>query len=53
MDTDLIDFYNSNNAPAFENFHGFAEAFTPQDMGALNRVLFDHILNDWRDVVTR
>lgn len=51
VDTDLLDFYNSNGAPAFENSHGFMEAFVPQDRPALRRVLFDHILNDWRDVI--
>lgn len=51
VDTDLFDFYNSNNAPAFENSHGFMEAMVPQDRAALRGVLFDHILNDWRDVI--
>lgn len=51
VDTDLFDFYNSNGAPAFENSHGFMGAFVPQDRVALRRVLFDHILNDWRDVI--
>ncbi|NIJ79269.1 alpha/beta fold hydrolase [Xanthomonas cannabis] len=51
VDTDLFDFYNSKGAPAFENSHAFMEDFVPQDRGALRRVLFDHILNDWRDVI--
>lgn len=51
VDTDLFDFYNSDGAPAFENSHGFMEAMVPQDRVALRRVLFDHILNDWRDVI--
>lgn len=51
VDTDLFDFYHSNGAPAFANSHGFMGDFVPQDRVALRRVLFDHILNDWRDVI--
>lgn len=51
VDTDLFDFYNSNGAPAFGNSRAFSEEFAPQNRVALRRVLFDHILNDWRDVI--
>jgi len=51
VDTDLLDFYHSKGAPAFENSHSLMEALVPQDREALRRVLFDHILNDWRDVI--
>lgn len=51
VDTDLFDFYTTEGAPAFENSHTFMEVFVPQDRPALRRVLFDHILNDWRDVI--
>ncbi|MEQ9969478.1 alpha/beta hydrolase [Pectobacterium carotovorum] len=50
VNTDIFDFYTIVGAPAFENSHKFAEEFVPSDMAALQHVLFDHILNDWRDV---
>ncbi|MVT07823.1 alpha/beta fold hydrolase [Chitinophaga tropicalis] len=52
VDTDIFDFYNVEGAPAFENSHLFAEEFVPPDMESLKHVLFDHILNDWRDVIS-
>jgi len=51
VDTDLMNFYTAAGAPAFENSHSFAEEMVPPDMEALKQVLFDHILNDWRDVL--
>lgn len=53
VNTDIFDFYNVNGAPAFENSHHFGEEMLPPDMEALEHVLFDHILNDWRDVIAR
>ncbi|GKW23648.1 hypothetical protein PEC311524_12420 [Pectobacterium carotovorum subsp. carotovorum] len=50
VNTDIFDFYTIVGAPTFENSHKFAEEFVPADMAALQHVLFDHILNDWRDV---
>ncbi len=52
VNTDIFDFYTVIGAPAFENSHSFAEQFVPPDVAALRHVLFDHILNDWRDVLT-
>lgn len=53
VNTDIFDFYTVVSAPAFENSHSFAEELVPPDMDALQHVLFDHILNDWRDVLQR
>ncbi|WP_313104958.1 alpha/beta fold hydrolase [Pseudescherichia vulneris] len=53
VNTDIMDFYTVTGAPAFENSHTFAEEMVPPDMAALELVLFDHILNDWRDVLTQ
>jgi non-heme chloroperoxidase len=53
VNTDIFDFYTVENAPAFENSHTFAAEFAPKDMDALQLVLFDHILNDWRDILTQ
>lgn len=52
VNTDLFDFYTTEGAPAFADSHTFAAEFAPKDMEALKRVLFDHILNDWRDIFT-
>lgn len=52
VNTDIFDFYTVAGAPAFENSFAFAEEFVPHDLPALQHVLFDHILNDWRDVLS-
>ncbi|SEQ68263.1 alpha/beta fold hydrolase [Basfia succiniciproducens] len=49
--TDIFDFYNTVNAPAFENSMALCDQVCPHDKDALEQVLFDHILNDWRDVL--
>ena len=51
VDTDVFDFYKADGVPAFENSHLFAEECVPPDMDALGHILFDHIKNDWRDVL--
>lgn len=50
VNTDIHDFYTVVGAPAFENSHSLYEQFVPPDMAALELVLFDHIMNDWRDI---
>ncbi|MCD9007136.1 alpha/beta hydrolase [Luteimonas sp. XNQY3] len=39
------------DSPYFVNSEGFANAVIQNDPEAMGRVLFDHITNDWRDVV--
>ncbi|MEJ8859259.1 hypothetical protein WKW79_32155 [Variovorax robiniae] len=39
------------DSPYFENSQRFASAFIKSDPKAMGRVLFDHTVNDWRDVV--
>lgn len=39
------------DSPAFANSQSFANAFIKSDPEAMGRVLFDHVTNDWRDVV--
>lgn len=46
-----IERYRLTDAPAFANSESFANAFVQNDPAALSRVLFDHVTNDWRDVV--
>lgn len=52
VNTDLFNFYNTVDAPSFENSQFLCDAVSPHDKEALERVQFDHILNDWRDVIT-
>lgn len=35
----------------FQNSESFAKAFIQSDMDAMKRVMFDHVKNDWRDVI--
>ncbi|MGJ7511293.1 alpha/beta fold hydrolase [Variovorax sp. GT1P44] len=39
------------DSPYYENSERFANAFIQSDPKAMGRVLFDHTVNDWRDVV--
>ena len=50
--SDPMSFYNSDTTPFFENSKAFTEAVIPKpDINGLRLVMFDHITNDWRDVV--
>lgn len=39
------------DSPYYENSERFANAYIQGDPEAMGRVLFDHTLNDWRDLV--
>lgn len=39
------------DSPAFVNSQAFAGEFVKNDPEAIRRVLFDHVTNDWRDVI--
>lgn len=39
------------DSPYYVNSEGFAQAFIKNDPKAVGRVLFDHVTNDWRDVI--
>ncbi|HEX2529349.1 MAG TPA: alpha/beta hydrolase [Geminicoccus sp.] len=43
--------FQLKDSPAFLNSEAFAEAFIKNDPEAIGRVLFDHVTNDWRDVI--
>ncbi|THF64885.1 alpha/beta hydrolase [Pseudothauera nasutitermitis] len=51
--TDLLPMQRAalKDSPYFANSEAFANAFVKNDPQALGRVLFDHITNDWRDVI--
>jgi len=39
------------DSPAFQNSEGFARAVIRNDAAAMSQVMFDHVTNDWRDVI--
>lgn len=43
--------YAMQDSPAFANSESFAATIVRNDPAAVSRVLFDHIMNDWRDVI--
>lgn len=51
--TDLLPMQRSQamDSPYYANSEGFANSFIENDPQAVGRVLFDHITNDWRDVI--
>ncbi|MCV9878552.1 alpha/beta fold hydrolase [Brenneria izbisi] len=51
--TDLLPVQRSTlkDSPYYVNSSSFASTFVKNDPQALGRVLFDHITNDWRDVI--
>jgi pimeloyl-ACP methyl ester carboxylesterase len=53
LTTDLKVFQRSQlmDSPYYRNSESFAAAFIQNDPAALARVLFNHTVNDWRDVV--
>lgn len=50
-DTSLFERYVAMDSPSYENSEKFAAEFIHNDPQALPRVLFDHVMNDWRDVI--
>ncbi len=51
--TDLLPWQRAalKDSPYYANSSAFASEFIKNDPQALGRVLFDHIMNDWRDVI--
>jgi non-heme chloroperoxidase len=43
--------FTLRDSPYFQNSEAFAEAAVKNDMDAMKRVLFDHAMSDWRDVI--
>lgn len=51
VDTRLFERYVAMDSPAYENSEKFVAAFIKNDMKYSSLVLFDHVMNDWRDVI--
>lgn len=51
--TDLkpLERHGLTDSPYYANSSGFAAAMVQTDPQAAGRVLFDHVVNDWRDVI--
>jgi non-heme chloroperoxidase len=49
--THVLDRAMAMDSPYYQNSESFAHAFIKNDMKTMNLVLFNHITNDWRDVI--
>jgi pimeloyl-ACP methyl ester carboxylesterase len=52
VDMNAMRRYMENGSPAFQNSEAFAREFIKTDPKFMSLVLFDHAVNDWRDVVS-
>lgn len=52
VDMNAMRRYMENGSPAFQNSEAFAREFIKSDPKFMSLVLFDHAMNDWRDVVS-
>ena len=41
------------DSPYYQNSETFAQAVVKNDINDLKRVMFDHVTNDWRDVISK
>jgi pimeloyl-ACP methyl ester carboxylesterase len=53
VDMNVLHRAAEKGSPYFQNSQAFAREFIKSDPGYMTRVLFDHVTNDWRDVVRR
>jgi pimeloyl-ACP methyl ester carboxylesterase len=51
VDMNAIRRYMENGSEAFQNSEAFAREFIKSDPKFMSLVLFDHAVNDWRDVI--
>jgi pimeloyl-ACP methyl ester carboxylesterase len=51
VDMRAMERYMAKDSPYFVNSESFANEFIKNDPQATRRVLFDHVMNDWRDVI--
>lgn len=50
-DTRLFERYAAMDSPSYENSQKFVAEFIKNDPKYLALILFDHVMNDWRDVI--
>jgi pimeloyl-ACP methyl ester carboxylesterase len=51
MRSHLYERFTAMDSPYFENTEKFAQEFIKNDARSLSLILFDHVTNDWRDVI--
>jgi len=51
VDMKALERFMAMDSPYFQNSENFARTFIKNDMKHMSLVLFDHITNDWRDVL--
>ena len=51
VDTRLFERYVAMDSPTYENSEKFVAAFIKNDPKYLSLVMFDHVMNDWRDII--
>lgn len=51
-DTRLFERYVAMDSPYYENSQKFVAEFIKNDPKYLALIMFDHVMNDWRDVIT-
>jgi len=49
--TSLMERYNAMDSPPYANSEAFAREMVPVDIAAVNRIMYDHVSIDWRDVI--
>ena len=47
----LVDRVTAMDSPYYENSVKFAQKFIKNDVQAMSLILFDHVTNDWRDII--
>ncbi len=53
VNSDVTKRFLQMDSPFFENSQLFSAAFIKPDFGALKLIMFDHVTNDWRDVISK
>jgi pimeloyl-ACP methyl ester carboxylesterase len=51
VDTSVLERAQAKDSPYYVNSESFAQAFIQPDLARTRQTLFDHVTNDWRDVI--
>jgi pimeloyl-ACP methyl ester carboxylesterase len=53
VDSQAFQRFTLMDSPYFQNSESFAQAVVKNNIDDLKRVMFDHVTNDWRDVISK
>jgi pimeloyl-ACP methyl ester carboxylesterase len=53
VDSQAFQRFTLMDSPYFQNSESFAQAAVKNNIDDLKRVMFDHVTNDWRDVISK